>query len=424
MNDQINFHSTQLEAIDFLVDGIIENKSIIGLVGAGGTGKSEILSALPRAYYNALDGKEGKSLFFSATTNKAVSRLLEVLPDANTVHSLTTKPNYTKLYNELDAFFALFKEVDESKRKDYANNHLFSAITNRFISEKYIVLDKHRSLADMLAYLSMSSFSKEMFKGYTVKEEEEYSVLIVDEASMLPTNSEYYEGSLITVGLDVAQRVFGTIILVGDSSQLPPVNGHSSFDHIESYELTKNFRSEVDLLDAIQHAREGKWFGKFKSDSKNVRIVDSITDKWYESTFQRNDVAHIVYRNKTRHEITKKIRKDQGKNPTIGEPIMLRGRGFNQIQKGEIGVFNGKVVEFENGEVKLGKWDNFDEYVTDKYGKYQYGYAITCHLAQGSAFDHVIVHAYDIPHFLTKEEKRKWLYTAVSRARKSLTIIL
>jgi ATP-dependent exoDNAse (exonuclease V) alpha subunit len=64
-----------------------------------------------------------------------------------------------------------------------------------------------------------------------------------------------------------------------------------------------------------------------------------------------------------------------------------------------------------------------DEY-TEKYGILQFGYASTCHSAQGSAWDHIVLHLYDIPHFIDSSTKRKFIYTAVSRARKSLTIVL
>ncbi len=425
MSEKINLHYTQVEALDFLVDSIITSKKVVALIGAGGTGKSEILSALSLAYFkDSSDEDNRKDLYFSATTNKAVSRLLEVLPEANTIHSLTTKPNYTRLYDEICSFYSVLDEQEEKDRKKFCKKFIFSQRVKKFLMEKKVIIEKHRTVNDLLASLGMTNFSKEMFIGYTVNGPIENSVLVVDEASMLPTESEYYNDSLITVGLDVAKRVFQTIILVGDSSQLEPIKGKSSFDGLDCYELTKNYRSEIDLLDAISYAREGKWFGRFESKSSNVRVVHDITDEWYSRTYARSDVAHIVYRNKTRHSITKKIRKGLKAKPNAGEPVMLRGRGFEEIQKGEIGVFNGKKVIFENGELQLGKWDKFDEYVTDEYGKYQFGYAITCHLAQGSAFDNVVVHAYDIPGFLDNREKRKWIYTAVSRARKSLTVII
>ena len=413
----IKFHKTQEEAIKFLVSSIEENKKVVGLVGAGGTGKSEILSVLPKEY------KGDKELYFAATTNKAVSRLLQVLDSAKTVHSLTTKPKYTPLYNQLDAFFTLREEASD---KDYfAKNYIFSPGVKKFIQDKYINLENERTLNDLLSSLNMNPFSEEMFDRYIVNDYVPNSVIIIDEASMLPTKSIYYKDSLVTIGLDVVEKVFQNIILVGDSSQLPPVNGESSFDGLETYELTKNFRSEKDLLEAIQWARDGKWFGKFESKSKNVRVVNGITQAWYDRTFMRTDTTHIVYKNNTRHKITHMVRGNSGKKPLKGEPLMIRGQIKNAlISKGEIGIFDGKNIVFENGKLPLNKWDNMDEYAEGKYGFYQFAYAITCHLAQGSAFENVIVHAYDIPHFLSEEEKRKWLYTAISRAKKTITIIL
>ena len=53
---------------------------------------------------------------------------------------------------------------------------------------------------------------------------------------------------------------------------------------------------------------------------------------------------------------------------------------------------------------------------------FDYAYAITCHASQGSEFDNVIIYASDM--WGAYEMRRKWLYTAVTRAKKKLTIII
>ena len=49
-----------------------------------------------------------------------------------------------------------------------------------------------------------------------------------------------------------------------------------------------------------------------------------------------------------------------------------------------------------------------------------FGYAITCHKAQGSQWDRVVV--LDEMFGRNAEERRRWLYTAVTRASESLVI--
>jgi exodeoxyribonuclease-5 len=53
--------------------------------------------------------------------------------------------------------------------------------------------------------------------------------------------------------------------------------------------------------------------------------------------------------------------------------------------------------------------------------EFAYGYAITCHKAQGSQWDKVTVLEERFP--FDKDEHRRWLYTACTRASKRLTFI-
>lgn len=57
---------------------------------------------------------------------------------------------------------------------------------------------------------------------------------------------------------------------------------------------------------------------------------------------------------------------------------------------------------------------------TIQINQFDYAYAISCHKSQGSEFDRVVV-IDESGAF--REERSKWLYTAITRAKKSLTII-
>ncbi|MFM7416951.1 MAG: ATP-binding domain-containing protein, partial [Alphaproteobacteria bacterium] len=48
-------------------------------------------------------------------------------------------------------------------------------------------------------------------------------------------------------------------------------------------------------------------------------------------------------------------------------------------------------------------------------------YAITCHKAQGSSWPNVIV--YDDQLSRTEEDRKRWLYTAITRAERGLVIL-
>ena len=52
--------------------------------------------------------------------------------------------------------------------------------------------------------------------------------------------------------------------------------------------------------------------------------------------------------------------------------------------------------------------------------RFEFAYAVTCHKAQGSEFDFVVV--FD-ESWAFGGERNRWLYTAVTRAREKLLII-
>ena len=55
-----------------------------------------------------------------------------------------------------------------------------------------------------------------------------------------------------------------------------------------------------------------------------------------------------------------------------------------------------------------------------RYDDFDYGYALTVHKAQGSQWDNVVL--FD-ESWAFKETRQRWLYTAITRAAKSLTVV-
>jgi exodeoxyribonuclease-5 len=53
--------------------------------------------------------------------------------------------------------------------------------------------------------------------------------------------------------------------------------------------------------------------------------------------------------------------------------------------------------------------------------EFAYGYAITCHKAQGSEWEKVLVIEETFP--FNKEEHARWLYTAITRAQDKCVLI-
>jgi exodeoxyribonuclease-5 len=64
---------------------------------------------------------------------------------------------------------------------------------------------------------------------------------------------------------------------------------------------------------------------------------------------------------------------------------------------------------------------NIPWYLKDGIDEFDFGYAITCHKAQGSQWDKVLI--WDDKFLIWKKQERKqWLYTAITRAVDSVTI--
>ncbi|MBQ5926891.1 MAG: ATP-binding domain-containing protein [Clostridia bacterium] len=79
-------------------------------------------------------------------------------------------------------------------------------------------------------------------------------------------------------------------------------------------------------------------------------------------------------------------------------------------------LINGTVAH-ENNYALLRKLKAVGE---EPICRFEFAYAITCHKAQGSEFDSVVV--FD-ESWAFGEERHKWLYTAITRAKKKLLII-
>ncbi len=85
-----------------------------------------------------------------------------------------------------------------------------------------------------------------------------------------------------------------------------------------------------------------------------------------------------------------------------------------------------KWLEGEPGKKALIRSVAYDNMQTDPYLnalRIKYGYAVTCHKAQGSEWQHVFIHLEKSMFYLDKENQHRWAYTALSRAEKKLHIL-
>ena len=293
----------------------------------------------------------------------------------------------------------------------------------------------------------------------------ETDVIIIDEMSMVDIHLIYSLLMAVTAGT--------RLILVGDENQLPSVGpGNVLRDIIRSgqfpvVELKKIFRqaSESDIVVNAHKINKGEqveinnksrdfFFLKRYDADIIIRVVIALIQeklpKYVEAkpfeiqvlTPMRKGLLGVERLNqilqrylnppdasKKEKEIGQGLFREGDKVMQVRNNYQLeweiRGRYGIPIEKG-VGVFNGDtgiiktINEFaETAEVEFedGRWA---EYSFKQLDELELAYAVTIHKSQGSEYPAVIIPLLSGPRMLMN---RNLLYTAVTRARKCVTVV-
>lgn len=261
------------------------------------------------------------------------------------------------------------------------------------------------------------------------------SLIIIDECSMV--NEE--------IGMDLLSFEIPVLVL-GDPAQLPPVSGGGFFTAGKpDFLLTEVHRqaAESQILRLATAIREGRWRPR-PWHSDDLLVVDKAN---LNPSFVLDADMVLVGKNDTRRRYNERLRMRAGIKSTMpvkGEPIIcLRNDQSTQVSNGEIFTIErlGKnkrkqllmtLADPESSErrfVRVNPMFFADEEsagrlpMKDLYGTQQFtfAYAITCHKSQGSQWDKVCVFN---EAFGNREDRARWLYTAVTRAAKHLTLVV
>ena len=274
-----------------------------------------------------------------------------------------------------------------------------------------------------------------------------FDLIIVDEASMV--TSDIWK-DLLSYHIP--------IIAAGDHGQLPPIDSAFNLMDDPQLRLEKIHRQAEGnpIIELATLARTSGQipFGRFGDGARKIDKRDYDTSEVFEEwiNMHRQDLLVLCARNKTRVQLNKSIRAIRGYEddvPHVGETLIcLR----NNYETSGGPIYNGMLGTVQRIEPKYVHWYDVDimfhdesrlftgeisqhqflqEKVIDKvkglgYGsigdRFDFGYALTVHKAQGSQARHVIVFEEYAP-YMTDEEWRRWLYTAVTRASEKLLII-
>lgn len=316
----------------------------------------------------------------------------------------------------------------------------------------------------LLYYSKQIANGKFSFTPRKRLENESLRVIVVDEISMLP--KEMWE-------LLLSHRIY--ILALGDPFQLPPIVAETDnhvLDHPHIF-LDEIMRQALDseIIRASMWIREGKSLSSYPAENKEVMIVPK---------YQRTDDMLLwadqilCATNKERQELNHRMRqlKGFGFEPEIGDKIINLSNHWdfgsnNNIEaipltNGSIGYITAMMKEQiyvphyiydkpidilytdmtdEDGEEYSGMPADYNFFMTGNKtltGRQEflmrkkdgipnppfditYGYAITCHKAQGSQWDKVLIQEGWFPN--DSVEHARWLYTAITRAAQRCVIV-
>ena len=271
-------------------------------------------------------------------------------------------------------------------------------------------------------------------------------LIIVDEASMV---DPFVLNDLLSYEVP--------IVAVGDHGQLPPIGTNYSLMQSPHLTLTQIHRQEEDspIIDLSILARTSgeipvQKFGSgvikiSRNDPDSREILNEALESFNEETLI------ICGYNATRLRLNKELRgrKDRyGDVPEAGDRVVaLKNNHYSGIHNGAVGTIAKILEEDKTGNWLLTKIDidgqdkpyqgyiykpQFNQKETiignlkDPDGHqgdlFDFGYALTVHKAQGSQADSVILFEERFPKS-SDEEWRRWLYTAVTRAKQNLLIV-
>jgi exodeoxyribonuclease-5 len=250
-------------------------------------------------------------------------------------------------------------------------------------------------------------------------------LVIIDECSMV---DEEMARDLLSFGVP--------ILVLGDPAQLPPIYGRGYFTNGEpDVMLTEVHRQAFGspIIDLASRVRRGK-------PCMRGRYGDSavVTDMWIPEMLEHDQI--IVGTNALHHALNEECRQHLGFNSALPEPgekvlclknnrrLGLRNGTLWTVVavKGENRGFVDLVVQDDEGEeVEVSApVDGFmlpDGNGAELPGQpFAFGYCITAHKAQGSQWDSVCV-VDESRSF--RSQRWRWLYTAITRAAKRVTVV-
>ena len=291
----------------------------------------------------------------------------------------------------------------------------------------------------------------------------DYDIVVVDECSMVPKTM-----------IDMLMRHKIFIIFLGDPGQLPMIDKNETHDlldhpHVFLDEVMRQ-AAESEIIQLTMKIRNGEDISFTKGEEVMVIPKKELVTGhllWADSILCATNIV--------RHNINTQMRKLLGFQGDLqtGEKIICKRNYWDDVNDDGDALVNGTIgkvinpfesfvqipsyiknnrhqiptimcdIDPEVGnefccvnidkDYLLNEVPCVDWRVSYQIGKLRnrigdilprqitYGYALTCHAAQGSEWDKVLVMEESFP--FDKEEHKRWLYTAATRASEKLVLL-
>lgn len=371
-----------------------QNNQVFEISGGAGTGKSTLIQ-----YFIDKINLKHDDVLFLAYTGKAASRLQRLGLPATTIHSAIYK-------------FKMEEVRDES-------GHLIFKENGHVLKQPTFKLRKHLA--------------------------KDVSLIVIDEGSMVDAR---IASDLLSFGIP--------IVVLGDLNQLPPVFGNSYFLRKPNVVLTQIMRQAENnpIVHLSQMVLSGKELKPGVFGHSAVMKKRDLT----EYQFKHSDIV-LTGTNRLRYNINQYYREyirgiKRLEYPHVGEKIVNRKNQWDlkvgkdiYFTNGMLGVvdkvyqstYNGKsmVLDFRPDFTKkvfhnvkfdyhhlyeVPGQDSTATFNNIHLSRIEFAYAITVHTSQGDEWGNVLYLHEDYSN--DAEFRRKILYTAITRAVESITIVL
>jgi exodeoxyribonuclease V len=322
----------------------------------------------------------------------------------------------------------------------------------------FYVLEKHKDRGKP-RFVSCQAFAEMNKGGLPPGKKEHVDVLIIDEASMLSGQR-----------LVELRRMCGTLILVGDHNQLPPVG-----DYKYPLGVFAEMQHTVTLTEVLRQA-EGSMILTLATEIRNAgprvgKMVAHFEPQESFASLVESGIQVIAFTNRERQRINTVVRRILGRDsyaPVPGDMMLVTNNFTEDLVNGTVvelvsldwdarGYKAQAVLRLDSGALAEAAV-NMETFIDDQvegvgrvlchgipativplendnadYLELTYAYCLTAHKAQGSEWDSVIVidqrgliqkiQSNNSGSGMSPEEYvRRWFYTAVTRARTKLYI--